>query len=83
MGGHLITAHFGKVSADDPEVEAVEEEQQPEVHGDLRLDEHEDVEAEQGAHDDEVTQDAHGVGHLVDHQEPLVNQSEMKERRKR
>lgn len=66
LRGHLVGTDFCEVAADDSEVESVEEEEQPEVHGALGLDEKKDVETKESTHDDKVSDDADGVAELVD-----------------
>lgn len=75
MRGHRVGADFGEVTTDHAVVEAVEEQQQAELHGHVGLHEEEQREAEQRRHDHHVAHEAQRVRRLVDQQEPLVHTS--------
>ena len=72
---HFIGADFGKVTTDNAKIKSIEKKQETKVHGDLGLDEEQDIETKQRQHDGEVTYEADRVAHLVQHQEPLVHKS--------
>ena len=76
MRCHFICTDFCKVAAHHSIVEAIEQQKQAKVHGDLGFDEQEHIEAEQCEHNDEVAGDAHAVTDLMDEKKPLVDQSE-------
>ena len=72
---HSICTHFSDVSRYDPKIKSIEHEQQAKVHGGLRFDQQQNVEAKDGEHDDQVASDTCRVAQLVDQEEPLVHPS--------
>lgn len=72
--GHAVRADLGKVAAEDAVVEAVEEEEDAEVHPVVGLGAEDEVEAHQRRHDHQVAPDPQHVRHLVQQEEPLVHQ---------
>ena len=78
MSCHGISANLSNISGNNTKVKSVKEEQQAKVHACLWFDHKQDVEAEDGEHDDKVAYDACCVADLVDQQEPLVHPPENK-----
>lgn len=65
LRGHFVGTDFCKVATDDSEVQSVEEKEEPEIHGSLRLDQKQDVQSKESTHDDKVSNDAYSVAELV------------------
>lgn len=66
MRCHLICAHLGQISAKDPIVEAIEDEEQAAVHPGVGLGTEQEVESHHRHHDDDVAYNPQATADLVD-----------------
>lgn len=72
MSCHSVGTNFCKVPGDHPKIKAIKQQQESKVHGRLWFDEEQDVEAKNGAHDDEIADNSHCVANFIQQQKPLV-----------
>lgn len=75
MWRHFIGTNLGQIPAEDPIVEAIEDEEQATVYPSVGLGTKQQVEAHHRHHNDDVTHHTQAAADLVDQQEPLIHLS--------